>query len=552
MDFCNNLKSDTLYILSSRRTLYFLLFAWMCNIVFSYFILPPSDDGRFYFEPALSLLYKKQVGYFYGDQFVCKFTMFPTFSFIQFIFLFITSLIKIPINLYTYKLFHAFSILVLLLLAGCFLYLLHKKYKTDYITNYNLFLVLLGITPFSQNCWQLRPEIIGNMLIILSLIFYRLWDISQGRNLFYYYSSAFSLGLSIALHPNFTIASGILAFVILLLNLRKVSIAQTLLFVLIISIPFVILLGWYLKYYPESVIQFRQQVGAHGSFYAGALIRLFRESFMLGNWESVKIKLFYASLWFPFFVVLITTLILTLKKLKAIIWHDSFNICFITVIIITIALMVIGRGSDSYFAIYAFFILLFFTYIVTFNKGLVSEMQQNKKFSTKLITIVFIMLALAHSIIHTVKFQFSSEKYYFAPRAFSHVSESLKPDDTLFLCESPRQVAMFYNLLDAKYRGDIRTNDVFVVRAIKGQIADRKRLREILLKKIRTISFEKTIWGFRKRNINKLAPSNTMFEWEPSNLRVNGMKPFSLVFNVKEVVYDDKEQMFIRPNNIIF
>tara|TARA_B100000315_G_scaffold254217_1_gene294788 strand:+ start:673 stop:2001 length:1329 start_codon:yes stop_codon:yes gene_type:complete len=440
----------------------------------------------------------------------------------------------------------------LLLLSGFFIYLLHIKHKTDYITNYNLFLILLGITPFAQNCLQLRPEIIGNMLIVLGLIFYRLWDISQGRKLFYYYSSAIYLGLSIALHPNFTIASGILIFVILLINLRKVRISHTLFFVLIVSIPSVIVLGWYLKDYPESIMQFRQQVSRHESFRAGAFIRLFNESFLLGHWDSLKIKLFYALLWFPLFVVLITTLVLILKRLKAIIRHDSFNVIFITALIIIIALMVIDRGSDSYFAIYAFFILLFFTYIVTFNKGLVSEMQQNKKFSTKLITIVFIMLVLAHSIIHTVKFQFSSEKYYFAPRAFSHVSESLKPDDTLFLCESPRQVAMFYNLLDAKYRGDIRTNDVFVVRAIKGQIADRKRLREILLKKIRTISFEKTIWGLRKRNINKLAPSNTMFEWEPSTLQVNGMKPFSLVFNVKEVVYDDKEQMFIRPNNIIF
>ena len=203
MGFYNNIKKDILYVLSSKRTFYFLLLGWLCNIIFSYFVLPPSDDGKTYFEPALSLLYKFQWGYFYGDEFIPKFTMFPTFSFFQSLFLYITSLINVPINLYTYKLFHALSIMALLLLSGYFIYLLHKKNKTDYITNYNLFLFLLGITPFAQNCWQLRPEIIGIILIILGLIFYRLWDISQGRKLFYYYSSAFSLGLSIALHPNF-------------------------------------------------------------------------------------------------------------------------------------------------------------------------------------------------------------------------------------------------------------------------------------------------------------------------------------------------------------
>ena len=552
MAFYNNLKKDILYILSSKRTLYLLLFAWLCNIVFSYFILPPSDDGRFYFEPALSLLHKGQVGYFYGDQFVRKFTMFPTFSFFQSSFLYITSLIKVPINLYTYKLFHALSILALLLLASYFIFLLHKKNKTDYITNYNLFLFLLGITPFAQNCWQLRPEIIGIILIILGLIFYRLWDISQGRKLFYYYSSAFSLGLSIALHPNFTIASGILTFVIILLNLRKTSIAQTLLFVLIASIPFMILLGWYLNYYPESTLQFRQQVSAHKSFNAGAFIRLFNESFLLGGWGSLKIKLFYALLWFPFFVFLITTLVVTFKKLKAIIRHDFFNIIFITVLIITIFLMVIGRGSDSYFVIYPFLILLFFTYIVVFNKGLVFEIQQDRKFSTKLITAIFIMFVLAHSIIHTVKLQFSSEKYYFAPRTYSHVSRSLKPDDTLILCGGNRQSALFYNLLEAKYKRDLSTNDVFVVRAIKGQIDDRRKLRKILSSKLEIISCDKTIWGLKKGDVNNYALSDMMLKWQPANLQVQGMDPFYLAFKVKEVIYDDKEQIFIRPDTITF
>jgi hypothetical protein len=552
MGFNNNIKKDILCVLSSKRTFYFLLFAWLFNIIFSYFILPPSDDGRFYFEPALGLMYKSQWGFFYGDEFIPKFTQFPTFSFFQSLFLYITTLIKIPINLYTYKLFHALSIMALLLLAGYFVFLLHKKSKTDYIANYNLFLILLGITPFAQNCWQLRPEIIGNMLIILCLIFYRLWDMSQGRKLFYYYSSAISLGLSIALHPHFAIASGILAFVILLANLRKVRIAQTLLFVLIVSIPSIILLGWFLMYYPDSIIQFRQQVDVHPSFRAGAFVRLFRDSFMLGGWESIKIKLFYATLWFPFFVILIITLILTLKKIKAIKRHDSFNVIFITAFIIIIALMVIGRGSDSYFVIYPFFILLFFTYIVTFNKGLVYEIQQYRKFSTKLITIVFIMFVLTHSIIHTVKFLYSSEKYYFAPRTYSHVSESLKPDDTLILCGGNRQTALFYNLLEAKYRSDLRTNDVFIVRAIKGQIDDSRILRKTLLNKLGIISFDKTIWGLRKVDVNKLALSDMMFKWQPGNLQVPDMKPFYLTFKVKEVIYDDKEQIFIRPDFISY
>jgi hypothetical protein len=162
------------------------------------------------------------------------------------------------------------------------------------------------------------------------------------------------------------------------------------------------------------------------------------------------------------------------------------------------------------------------------------------------------MFVLTHSIIHTAKFLFSSEKYYFATSTYSHVSESLKPDDTLILCGGDRQTALFYNMFVTKYRSDLRTNDIFVVNAIRGQTVEIKRLRKTLLNKLGTISFDKTIWGLQKTDVNKHALSDMMFKWQSANLQTQGMAPFYLTFKVKEVIYDDNEQIFIRPDTITF
>ena len=111
---------------------------------------------------------------------------------------------------------------------------------------------------------------------------------------------------------------------------------------------------------------------------------------------------------------------------------------------------------------------------------------------------------------------------------------------------------MFYNLLEAKYKRDLSTNDVFVVRAIKGQIDDRRKLRKILSSKLEIISCDKTIWGLKKGDVNNNALSDMMLKWQPANLQVQGMDPFYLAFKVKEVIYDDKEQIYIRPDAITF
>jgi hypothetical protein len=73
-----------------------------------------------------------------------------------------------------------------------------------------------------------------------------------------------------------------------------------------------------------------------------------------------------------------------------------------------------------------------------------------------------------------------------------------------------------------------------------------------LSSKLEIISCDKTIWGLKKGDVNNNALSDMMLKWQPANLQVQGMDPFYLTFKVKEVIYDDKEQTFIRPDAITF
>ena len=215
------IKDIIIGVLASKSTLYILLLSWVGVLVFSNFMLPPSDDGNYYFEPALAFLHNKaQWGTFLGDDFNPYFIGFPTFSIAQSVFLFFTSLVKVPINLYTYKMFHMILIFSLIILTVHLLYLyLYRLNNSDYIVKSNLFIILLSITPFAQQCWQTRPEVFGDVLIVISLVFFCYWKI-YNKNIFYYFSALF-LGLGAAAHPNFMVVAGILTIVIIVANFIK-------------------------------------------------------------------------------------------------------------------------------------------------------------------------------------------------------------------------------------------------------------------------------------------------------------------------------------------
>ena len=541
-------KDIIIRVLASKLTLCILLLSWIGVLIFSTFMIPPSDDGFVYFEPAMAFLHNKvQWGIFNGDDFNPFFIGFPTFSIAQFIFLFFASLVKIPINLYTYKIFHMVLIFTLIVLAVHLLYLyLYRIKKSDYIIKSNLFLVLLSITPFAQQCWQVRPEVFGDVLIVISLVFFCYWKI-YNKNIFYYFSALF-LGLGAAAHPNFMVVAGILTIVIIVANFIKGNRFQSVLFGCVASIPVLLIVVWFLIYSPESFQEFRLQIIKHKGF-AGGIKRLVAEALMLGNWQSNFIKLFYFIFWFPLLAILVATFALILKNIKKISNHNTINMLLLPMFISIIILMIMNRGDDSYFVIYSFFIALVFVLVVRSVEQPNIQYENNKRLSSVLALLCLILMVFMHTSVHSAKYMFSSKEYYKAPAVYKAITNSLNPGDTLFITSS-RQLPVFYDYVEAKYRDDSSFNNIFFVYAHPALEYDKTKMTMSLINKVENINHERTVWGFWKRGAN-LDRENMKLVWR-SKCQPRKFNPLDLHFNIESIIYECKDHLFIRPKMITF
>ena len=540
------LKDAILNILMSRSLFIILLFVWTVNIVFSCFVLPPGDDENFFFGTAMGYLYKHQFGNFIiDDVFRSEFQDYIAFPFIQSGFLYCTSLINIPINIFTYKIFHFITILLLLFLTHYFIKLIHISNIRNTLLSRNLFMVFLGISPFAQRFGHYRPEIIGIVFVMIGVVLYRTWQMSEKRPNVVFYCSALSLGMSMSIHPNFTIFSAFLTLVIIVSQAKKRINRHLVFFIIIEAIPLLITLAWYLMN-PESAKAFvivlfhLTDVNKGGLIKFGQFEYLIRNSFMLCDWGSIKIKIAYLVFFLPFLLIFIASIVVLLKKSKEMIMKDSFNITVITFFIGTILMMLVSFQTFNYFVVYSYFIIMFFAITITYNKNISLNVDGRNNFAFAMILSVLIVIVLASTLIHTIKYNFADQKYYFAPKTHKKVIKELKQGDTLFVFGGS-QVPTFYDLLDDKYRGN-NTRNIYIIAPHVANNDHLKEARLSLMKKIKTLVHEKTVWGVRK--------SYATFDRTNMELSLSERGIIFLDFKVKRIVYEDKDHIYIRPDTI--
>ena len=531
----------------SKRVFIILLLMWIVNIVFSCFVLPPGDDGYFFFGTAMGFLYKHQVGrFFINDEFTPEFQDYLAFPFIQSGFLYLTSLINIPINLFTYKIFHLITILLLIFLTLYFIKLIHIANIKNALLNSSLFMVFLGISPFAQRFGHYRPEIIGIVFVMIGLILYRIWHISKKQPNLIFYCSALSLGISMAIHPNFTIFGAFLTLVIVVNQIKRGIKLHLIFFIIIEAIPLLIMLAWYLMN-PESAKGFLRVLFHITDVEHGKLIRLdqfktlIRSAFMLNEWASIKIKIAYLVFYLPFLLIIIASIVVLLKKSKVMIKQDSFNIIIISLFAGTILIMLVSFHIFSYFVVYSYFIILSFTIAITYNRTFSFNTGNKDNYISTIALSSLIIIVLTSTSIHTVKFIFSSQQYYFAPKTHKIVINELRQGDTLFVFGGS-QVPAFYDLIDDKYRGNNMRN-IYIMDTYALHANHTKEARLSLLKEIKTLVHEKTVWGVRKKY--------TTFDRANMELTLSEVNSsIFLHFKVKKIVYEDKDHIYIRPDSI--
>ena len=538
-------------VLASKRTLYSLIITWLVVIIFSNLVLPPVDDDKFYLAPAMGLLYKSQLGAYIGDDFVPIFGTLPGFFFFQGLFLGLMSFLHVQLNIYTYRLFLMVSILVLILLSLYLIFLIHRRRGNYHIMHSNIFMIVLGITPFSQYCWNLRPEILGIVFILAGLIFYRYWDLSQkGSNVLYYLSALF-LGLSMTVHPNVTIYASFLVLVVMLLSFKKDHISRPFLFGCVSSVPLFIIAVWFLKHYPESLQELMFNINKKTTMSIGntPFQMVVRDALMLTKGNPKMIKVFWAIFAFPLLALLLTTVIMFIKNGKEIIKKDRFNIIIISIFFLAVIRLFIPEGmtSHNYVKFTAFFtaLALPIALVLPINRifKMPAQVVANKKVNLykTLIMFMFIGIIALHSIIHTIKFTFSSEQYYYAPKVHSAVTSQLESGDTLFL-KKDGLVPTFIDLFEAKYKGN---TEIKIYHTYSFSVV--KSMKPFMKSKIQSLCHDKTVWGVYK---NGLVFDRDNMRLSTKLYSIGGIAYMNMDFKIKKIIYEDKRSIFFRPSMI--
>jgi len=531
--------------MSSKKVLYLFLCAWLVNIVFSYFVLPPSPDDGTYFGAALGFLYKHQIGLYVGDEFELLFAMFPGVSFFHSLFLSIMSYLSLEINHYTYRLFHMLTVFFLLLSACCLTYLTCKRDGADYVRGCNIFLVLLAITPFVQMCWAVRPEVLGLLFITIGLIVYSYLNVrSKFASVQHILSAAF-LGLSITVHPNFAIIAGILALSIVIIEIIERKFFTALSFGFVFILPLLIVAAWYLGHYPDSTYELFSNIERKSNSMPGyAIIRIIKESFLLGGWKSPLIKIVYMVFWLPLLLILLSSIILAVKEDYSMMKKNKHTLLlFVFFISSIIHLASNSEATATYFTITSF-ILCFFIAVIQSKRRVIRDIPLtiNTRLVKVIVAFCLILVISLHSIIHTIKFTVSTEQYYFLPKAYTEVFKKINRHDHIFIGTS-RLYPLFTKLIDAQYYNE-DSNRVYYL--VPGIVSEKRtlKIRSFIEEKFQRIAHDSSIWGLSKAGITFMDKDSKRFK---CFLRYYRGGLILLEMKIKEIVYEDKDNLIVRP-----
>ena len=537
-------------VLASKLTLCLLLFIWLIHTIFTFLVIPPGDDLGVYFTPALGIKNLFQNGMFIGEEFTHQYFMHPGFAFFHGLFFKLFSLVNIPINYYTYRLPQILFVLMLLLGTVYLINLCHRNNKTNYLIQSNIFLIILAITPFAQNCWYVRPDVLGLFFIVIGLICYKYQQNSDPDLNILYYASALFLGFAATVHLNFIIVVSPVVIIILIYDfMRNKNHMESFLFLFLFGFPSLVIVWWYYIHYPESVRELFNVLAMKSTVsigYGAGLLRLAQEALMLGNWDTIDKKLYYAFFTMPLFLILVGSSIFVSNYLKMI-RTNHFNFILFTLYLTSILILIADRrGWYNYFTITAYFALLFVTTVITSKHQITKSNYPKNGLLHKLILGLLIILASTEFIVHGAKYMLSSKKYFYTPRVYSEVSKELKQGDTIFI-NTNKFIAPFSGIFDDQY-GDKADINVYHVFPFSYLANIQNKMRMFLINKVKVLSPVKTVWAYTKNGINF---NRNKMEIR-SSIRTTDFKLTKRLFvdiKVKDIIYEDNYYLVIRPES---
>jgi hypothetical protein len=318
----NKYISDLNSVLLSKRTMYSIIFIWVLNTSYIIFFIPQASDDTYYFFGALGFLHEQNVGMLEGDIFSPTYFQFPGFSLFNGIFLYITSFFLMPINYYTYRLFHSILILLIMLLGVLLFHLHSNRYKlNNYVMVTCIYLIILILSPFSLSTSHvIRPESLGIVFILLALVIHAKWENSEFASTRINFCGLI-FGLATITHPLFILISGAACLFIFVREIHKQHYYGALIFGIISIMPFIIYYCWLLYGSPDSFDQLELKsnlliVAPHVLLKHN--IEYFLINSSLNTSHGLSVKIYYLIYFAPLFIMTIISIYYLCKEYKII------------------------------------------------------------------------------------------------------------------------------------------------------------------------------------------------------------------------------------------
>lgn len=311
----NIFSNAIIQVLSSQRLSVSLAILWIFSIWGSIWYLASGHDDGVFFGLAIAFKNEGDLGLYYINHFQEFFIYLPGYPFIQAVFFLGWDFIGLPINLYTYKTFNLVTNTLLLLASYRLLVMVEPTpiSRKSLTIKLNLFLILLGASPFIIDFLYMRPEPLGLLLTLCSILLLGEGNSGARYKAHRYFFSAFFLGIASVSHPTFIVTSGGLSCVAIIFLIRRRQFLSIISAFLGVSIPILCAALWYLLHQPQSFEMLALHVSGRVSSVTslGAGVSTIFNYMMLTNTlpKSLVAKLYYAVCFWVLFLTILLILI---------------------------------------------------------------------------------------------------------------------------------------------------------------------------------------------------------------------------------------------------
>ena len=303
------IADTTVRTLSSKWVFYVFGMLWIFNIWGSIWYLAAGPDDATFISIAFGFKYFGDLGLKYFSHFQELFIYLPAYPFAQALFYWLWDTIGLPINLFTYKVFNLLVLTLLMITSLRLISVIVPQTKSSQIFRFNIFMVVLAVSPFIIDSLYARPEPLGLLFTVCSLLLFDAAQRNVGWSWFLFSGAALLLGVAAVTHPTFIVTSGGLSFMAIIYLLQRKVYGSLAASTIAILLPLIAAASWFFAHQPESLEMLGRHVSGRSYILdgVGRGLRQMLEYMLLSDpsQSSLKVRLYYGlCFWTQFLTVL--------------------------------------------------------------------------------------------------------------------------------------------------------------------------------------------------------------------------------------------------------